>query len=169
MVKTREITILLEKTYFTWKFYFKKLILKKFTWTLFILFSCFYIFVQLPIFILILIIIIMIIFVIIVFVFVIAIITSSFSKLLTFIFLVFTILFIFVYIEFFWILNKWCGWALFKVGNKDSRLYQCLWLYQWTLNTVWLTYSSDDLFLKLNIPVNVIVRLSHPRSGDSQC
>ena len=121
MVKTREITILLEKTYFTWKFYFKKLILKKFTWTLFILFSCFYIFVQLPIFILILIIIIMIIFVIIVFVFVIAIITSSFSKLLTFIFLVFTILFIFVYIEFFWILNKWCGWALFKVGNKDTE------------------------------------------------
>ena len=69
-----------------------------FTWTLFIPFYRFYIFIWLSIFILILIIIIKIIFVI-VFVIVTAIIISSLSMLWTFIFLVFTIKFHFVYIK----------------------------------------------------------------------
>ena len=51
--------------------------------------------------------------------------------------------FTFVYIEYFWILNKWRGRTLLKVGNKDTETVSVS--LMGTLSTVCLTYSCDDL------------------------
>ena len=85
----------------------------------------------------------MIIFVIIVFVIVIVIIISSFSMLLTFIFLVFVILFYLCTYRTF--LNDVVK-TLIKVGNKDTEALSVS--LMGTLNTICLTYWSDDLLLK---------------------
>ena len=85
----------------------------------------------------------MIIFVIVVFVIVIVIIISSFSMLLTFIFLVFVILFYLCTYRIF--LNDVVK-TLIKVGNKDTEALSVS--LMGTLNTICLTYWSDDLLLK---------------------
>ena len=51
--------------------------------------------------------------------------------------------FIFVYIEYFWILNKWRGRTLLKVGNKDTETVSVS--LMGPVNTVCLNYFCDDL------------------------
>ena len=89
----------------------------------------------------------MIILVIIVFVTAIVVIISSFSMFLTFIFLVFTILFYLCIYRIF-LIFKQMTWLkiLFKVGIKDTEVVSVSLME--TLNTVCLTYSSDNLLLK---------------------
>ena len=104
-----------------------------------------FVFIWLPIFVLILIILIMIIFVIIVFVIVITIIISSFSMLV--ISLVFTILFyLCIYRIFLNFKQMTCDRILLKVGSKDTETVSVS--LMGTLNTVCLTYSSENLLLK---------------------
>ena len=92
--------------------------------------------------------------------FVIVIIISSFSMLLTFIFLVFTILF---YLCIYWIfLNfKQMTWlniaTLLTVGNKDTETASVS--LMGTLNTVYLTYSSDNLLLQWHYYIIVFFNL----------
>ena len=105
-------------------------------WTLFILFLSFYIFIRLPILILIIIVLILIIFAItvVVIAFAIADIIFLFSMLLTFIILDFLILFyLFLY-------------RIFKVCNKNTETVSLFFMR--TLNSVGLTYSSDNFLLK---------------------
>ena len=97
-------------------------------------------------------------FCIIVFFIVITIIISSFSMLITLISLVFTILFyLCIYRIFFNFKQMTCDQILLKVGNKDTETV--LVSLMGTLNTVCLTYSSDNFLLKWHyfiLPLTII-------------
>ena len=82
---------------------------------------------------------------------------SSFSMLLTFISLVFTILLYLCIFRIFLNFKQMTCRTLFKFGNKDTETVSVSLME--TLNTVCLTYSSDDLLLKWYyyiIPLTII-------------
>ena len=54
-----------------------------------------------------------------------------------------TLFYTFVYIEYFKILNIWVTQTVFKVDDKDTETISGSLL--WTLNSICLIYSSDDL------------------------